>query len=108
VIAAVATTALEARAIEMHEGWRKAQALGSRGGDEAIEFGDIIGVERIEGPSEGIIVEMAGGNGRRDESRGGFIAEKMRHEVELLIDEAQAIADHRLNRVTCGDGECHR
>lgn len=79
---------METGAIEMCESRGKAQALGGSGGNEAVEFGDPIVIERYEGTSEGIIIKMVGSNGRRDEARGRFIVKKMRHEVELLVDEA--------------------
>lgn len=41
--------------------------------------------------------------GRGDEARGGLILKTMRHEVELLIDKAQAVEDHRLHRLACSD-----
>ena len=64
---------MEAGAIEMREGGGKAQALGSGRGNEAVEFRHPIVVQRIESTPERVIVEMARGNGRRDEAKGRLI-----------------------------------
>jgi hypothetical protein len=61
-----------------------------------------VGVERIQGTPERVIVEMAGFDARGDEASGWFILKKMWHEVELLVDEAQAIEDHGLDGIACG------
>ena len=66
----------------------KAQALGRRGGNEAVEFGHPVVVERIQGTPEGVIVEMTGLNAWGNEPRERFILEKMGHEIELLVHES--------------------
>src|SRR5439155_26627237 len=38
-----------------------------------------------------------------DESRGGFILEKLGNEVEALVHKAEAVEHHRLHRVPCSD-----
>lgn len=50
-----------------------------RGGnrDEAVEFGDAIVVEGVESPIEGVIVKIAGINGRGNEARDWLVLEKM-------------------------------
>src|SRR5882724_4466554 len=46
---------------------------------------------------------MRRGNRRGDESRGGFILEKLGDEVEALVHKAEAVEHHRLHRVPGGD-----
>jgi hypothetical protein len=94
---------MEAGAIEMGERWGKPQALGGRSCNEAVECRYPISIERIQGTAKRVIVEMTGLNARSDETRERLILKKMRHEVELLADEAQAVEDHRLDRMACGD-----
>jgi hypothetical protein len=38
-----------------------------------------------------------------NEARERLILEEMRDEVELLVDKAQAVEDHRLDRMACSD-----
>jgi hypothetical protein len=88
---------LKARTSEMGKAGRQAQAVGSGRGYEAVEFGDPIGIERIQGPTEGVIVELRGSNTGRNEAVGGFILEKPGDEVERLLNTPQAIEHHRFD-----------
>ena len=60
LVAVVAAIDMKARAIEMGKGGRQPQTLGGGSGNEAVEFGDPIGIERIQRPAQGIIIEMLG------------------------------------------------
>ena len=102
LIAVITAINMEAGAIEVCEGGGKAQALGGGGRNEAVECRHAIVVERIQGTPERVIVEMTGLNGRGNEPRERFILKEMRHEVELLVHEAQAIEDHDLDRMAGG------
>ena len=86
----------------MGEGWCQAQPLGRRGGHEAVEFGDPNGIQRIESAPERVVVEMARLNAWGNEERDRLILEKMRDEMELLIDEAKAVEPHGFDRMACG------
>jgi hypothetical protein len=59
-------------------------------------------VERIPGPSERVIVERARWPARGDEARARLVLKKMGDEVELRVDEAQAMKDHGLDRMADG------
>jgi len=97
-----AAGAVEARAIERRARGREAPALGGGRGDEAGACRHPRRVQRLEGTPERVIVEMARGHGRRVESRGRCMLKKMWHEVARLSDEAEAVEDHRLDRLACG------
>ena len=92
---------MDAGTIEMRAGRGQAQAFGGRSDNEAVECGHAIGVERIQGPSERVIVELARLNARGDEARAAC-AEKMGDEVALLVDEAQAMKDQGFDRMAHG------
>ena len=102
LLAVIATIDMETRRIEMGEGRRQPQTPSRRGGNEAAELGQPRLVQRIEGASEGVIIEMTGLNAWGDETRERLIVEKMGHEVELLVDEAQAVQDHGFDRMAYG------
>jgi len=76
---------MAAGAIEMGEGRRKAQTLGSRGGNATVECGHGIGLEHLEGTSKRLIVEMAGFDGWRNQERGGLI-------LKTLILDSRVVA----------------
>ena len=65
----------------------KTQGLSSASGNEAVEFGHAIGIEGIQGSTEGVIIELFGRNARRNQSIGGFIVEESGDQVEGLIDK---------------------
>ena len=46
---------------------------------------------------------MTGLNAWGNETRERLIVEKMGHEVELLVDEAQAVQDHSFDRMAYSD-----
>ena len=64
LLAVVASIDMNARAIEMGNARRKAQALGRGCRQEAVEFGHPVGIEGSQGPTEGIIIELVGGHTR--------------------------------------------
>jgi hypothetical protein len=68
---------METRRIEMAERGRQPQTLGRRGGNEAVECSQPSRVQRIEGASEGIIIEMTGLNTWGNEARDRLVLEKM-------------------------------
>src|SRR4029453_17851728 len=59
-------------------------------------------VERIHGPSQRLVMEMLGGNAWGNEPLGRFVLEKHRDQGELVMDKAQAVEDHRFDRITAG------
>src|SRR5262245_58123712 len=85
---------MKTRRIEMAERGRQSQTCGRRGGNEAVEFRHPKVVEGIEGAPEGVIMEMAGLNAWGNEARDRLILEKMRDEVELLVNKAQTVEHH--------------
>jgi hypothetical protein len=100
--AVVAAIDVEARAIEMRKRRGEAQALGSGGGHETIESRDPVRIERVESPSQRIIMEMAGFAPRRDQAMRRFGLKKHRHEVEGLVHKAEPIENHRFDGVAHG------
>jgi len=64
LIAVVASIDLNARAIARGTARRKAQALGSGCRQEAVECGHPVGIEGLQGPTEGIIIALVGGHTR--------------------------------------------
>ncbi len=96
LLALIAAVDMEAGAIEMREGRCKARALGSRGGNEAVECRHPIGVERIEGTPERIIVEMAGFYGWRDQEQ-PFPAKAYAIENKRLVPSG--FRKHKVNRI---------
>jgi hypothetical protein len=76
-VAVVTSIDMKARAIEMSKAGREAQALGSGRGNEAVEFGHSIGIEGLQGPPQGVIVELFGNNAGRNQSVGGVIPENL-------------------------------
>jgi hypothetical protein len=53
-------------AIEMGEGGSQAETLSCCGRNETIEFSDAVGIERLQRPSQRLIIEMIGGDPRGD------------------------------------------
>ena len=102
-IAVLATITMKARTVEMGKAGRKAQTLGGRRRYETVEFRYPVVLEGIQGTSEGIIVELCGGNAGRNESVGGLILEEPRDEGARLIDKPQAIEPHRFDGFTHGE-----
>ena len=86
-IAVRATLNMQARTVEMGKAGRKAQTLGGRRRYETVEFRYPGGIEGIQGTSEGIIVELCGGNAGRNASGGGRILEESGDEGERLVDK---------------------
>jgi hypothetical protein len=102
LVTVVAPIDMKTGTVEMGKAGRKAQALGRRSGNEAVEFGHAHGVQRIQGTPKRVIVEMAGLNAWGNEPRERFILEKMGHEVELLVDKAETIEHHRFHCMASG------
>jgi hypothetical protein len=92
----------DAGALERRAGWRKAQALGGGGGNEAPECRHPRVVARIQGTPARVIVAMAGGNGRGAASSGRLLLQDMRPQGAWVVDAAQAGEDHRLAGRACG------
>jgi len=72
----------------------QSETLGGARRNQAVEVGDAIGVQRIEGAPQRIIVELLGGHARRNEAVGGLILEKPGNQIEGLIDKSQTVEDH--------------
>jgi hypothetical protein len=75
-------------------GRRQTETLGRARCNQAVEFGDAIGIQGIEDATKSIIVELLGGHARRNEAVGGFVLEKQGDQIEGLIDKAQTVEDH--------------
>src|SRR5215510_9066248 len=81
---------------------KNAAKSGSLCGMSAIEFGHANGVQRIESAPERVIVEMTHLNAWGHEARDGLIVEKMGHEVERLMEKAEAVEHHGFDRMAGG------
>jgi hypothetical protein len=64
LIAVVASIDMHARAIAMGQARRQAQALGSGCRQEAVACGHPVGLDGIQGPTEGIIIALVGSHTR--------------------------------------------
>jgi len=100
--AVIAAIDMETRRIEVGERGRQPQPLGRRGGNEAVECCQPSIVQCIEGAPEGVIIEMTGLNAWRNETRDRLMLEKMGDEVERLVDKAQTVEHHGLDRMAGG------
>src|SRR5262249_44439997 len=78
---------------------RQAQTLGSRRGHEAVECCHPVGGEGIQSTAERVIIAMARLHAWGNAARDGLMVEKMGHEVERLIEKAQAVQDHGFDRM---------
>ena len=92
--AVVTSIDLKAGALQMAKAGRKPQVLSRGRGKQTLEFSYPIGIQGLQRPAEGIIVQLFGGHAGRDESVGGFILEKPGDEVEGLSDQPSAIEHH--------------
>ena len=72
------------------------------GGNETVTFRHPSVVERIEGTSERVLIEVARCDGRRDQSVGRRVPKNMWDEGELWVDKAQAVEHHCLHRLAGG------
>jgi hypothetical protein len=70
----------------------------------AVAFGHPIGIEDIQGPASGLVVELCRGHAGRNELVGGLILEESGAQVEGLIDPPQAIEHHGFDGFTHGEG----
>jgi len=73
--------------IEMAKRVRQPQTHGRGGGNEAVECCHPTVMEGIEGAPERVIIKMAGLNAWGNQARNRLMVEKMRDEVELVVDE---------------------
>ena len=88
LVAVVAPIDMETGAIERRKARRKTQALSGCGGNEAGEFGDSRGLEGLQSPSEGIIVELGRGHTGRNQAGGGLMLEEPGDQGECLADKS--------------------
>jgi hypothetical protein len=56
-----------------------------------------MGIEGVQGPTQGVIVELFGDHAGGNQARGGLILKKPGDKVERLIDSPQAIEHHRFD-----------
>ena len=103
LIAVRATINMKARTVEVRIARTQSQPLCGSRCNEAVEFGDSISVERIQGTTKGVIVELFGGNAGRNEAGGGLVLEEPGDEVERMVDKSQAIEHHRFDGFTYGE-----
>jgi hypothetical protein len=61
----------------MGEGGRQAETLSCCGRNETIEFCDAVCIERLQRPSQRIIIELLGGDPKGDKLGGRFMLEKL-------------------------------
>jgi hypothetical protein len=94
--------ARETRRLAMGERGCQPQTPGCRGGKEAGECRPPIGVERIEGTPEGVIMAMAGVNPGGNQARARLMLEKMGHEVQRLGEQAQTVEPHGFDCLASG------
>jgi hypothetical protein len=102
-VAVVAPIDMETGAIEMRKAGRKAQALRSSRGNEAVEFGHAIAIEGIEGAAQGIIIELLWCDTRRNQSVCGLMLEEPGHEIQGLINKSEPIEHHRFDGFADGE-----
>jgi hypothetical protein len=76
LVAVVAPIHMKARAIERGKAGRKAQVLGSRSGHATVKFGHTRSLEGVQGPTQGVIVELFRGHAGRNQAAGGLMLEK--------------------------------
>lgn len=100
LVAVGATIDMKARRIEVHRGWTQAQTLGGAHRPETVEFRHPLGIEGIQGPTEGIIIELCGGDAGRNESRGWLMVEEPGDQGERVMDKPQTIEHHRFHGFT--------
>jgi hypothetical protein len=94
LVAVVAPIDMNARRVEMDNAGGKTQALGSGCRQQAVAFGDPIGLEHLQGPAEGIIMELLRGHAGRQEWGGRLLVQDSGDQVERVIDTSQAIEHH--------------
>ena len=91
-------------ASERHKAGREPRARSSRRGNQAVEGGHSRAIAGLHGPPEGVIVGLGRRNAGGQQSGGRLVLEEARHEVERLVDQPQAIAPHRCDGVSHGEG----
>jgi hypothetical protein len=88
---------MQARTVEVPRGGAKAETVGGGRRNETGEVCNPVGIEGIQGSTQGVISELLGGNAGRNESEGGLILEKPGDEGECLMAKPQAIEPHRFD-----------
>jgi len=63
------------------------------------EFRRTVGVNRIKGTAEGIIVQVCGGDAFTEQPLDGKLLVKLRKQVQSLANIAQSVQDHSLVEV---------
>jgi hypothetical protein len=99
----VAPIDMEAGAIQMGQGRCQPEALSGRDRNETVEVCHASRIERVQGASQRIIMEMPGFDSGGDAALCGFVLKEHRHQVELLVHKAQPIEDHRFDGMTHSD-----
>jgi hypothetical protein len=94
LIAVRASIAMQARPVEGHRGGAKAETWGGGRRHETVECWNPGVLEGLQGSTEGVIMELLGGNAGRNASAGGLILAKPGDQGECLIDNPQAIEPH--------------
>src|SRR2546421_6196802 len=99
LVTVIASINMKARTVEVRISRTQAQTLGGGRRNETIECRHPGVIERIQGSTEGIIVELCGSHTGRNEAGGGLLLEEPGDEVEGLIDKPQAIEHHGFDRL---------
>jgi hypothetical protein len=60
------------------------------------EFCRTVGINRIKGPAEGIIVQVCGGDTFTEQPLDGKLLVKLREQIQSLANVAQSVQDHGL------------
>ena len=99
----IAAIHVAARASKLGAGWGQTEA--SRGGrrHKTGECRDAMGIERIPGPSQRLIMEGLGVDAGRQEPRGWLRLENVRDKGEWVVHEAQPVEPHGVDRRPCCD-----
>jgi hypothetical protein len=101
--AVIAAIDVEAGRGEMGKARSQSEALGSRRRHETVKLRHARGIEGIQDPAEGVIVELCGGNAGRNTPVGGLMLEEPRDQGECVIDQSQAIEHHGFDGFTHGE-----
>ena len=102
-IAVLATITMKARTVEMGKAGRKAQTLGGRRRYETVEFRYPVVLEGIQGTSEGIIVELCGGNAGRNEDSLVICVTRVFSHISLIFKRIVNIPRGQAGYVGTGD-----
>lgn len=104
VVAGIAAIDRAAGALARRQARGQASTLGSRGRHATLEGGEAIRLQRIQGPTARVSMQLLGVNPiGRQESSARVILEHPRHQVEWLVHTAEAGEDHRVDGMAGGD-----